>query len=66
MQKATSQVSGLPQNERIVLQYLSDSEMEKLKKNSLGKRVRYLREKMNVVFPGEYSLHKMANSNDVR
>jgi transcriptional regulator with XRE-family HTH domain len=60
MQKTTYQVSELPQNERIVLQYLSDNEMEKLKKKSLGKRMRYLREKMNVIFPGEYSLHKMA------
>ena len=47
-------------NERTVLKYLSDSEMENLKKISLGQRVRYLREKMNEAFPGEYSLHKMA------
>ncbi len=46
--------------ERTVLKYLSASEMEMLRKISLGQRVRYLREKMNEAFPGEYSLHKMA------
>ena len=47
-------------DERTVFKYLSDSEMENLKKISLGQRMRYLREKMNEAFPGEYSLHKMA------
>jgi transcriptional regulator with XRE-family HTH domain len=48
-------------NERTVLKYLTASDMETLKKISLGQRLQCLREKMNAAFPGEYSLHQMAN-----
>jgi len=50
----------MAQHGRTVLKYLSTSDMESLKKFSLGQRVRYLREKMKEAFPGDYSLHKMA------
>jgi transcriptional regulator with XRE-family HTH domain len=44
--------------ERTVISYLSEAELESLQKMSLGQRVRFLRERMDEVF-GEYSIKKV-------
>ena len=41
--------------EKSVISYLSDKELEELREISLGECVQYLCEKMNEVFDGEYS-----------
>jgi transcriptional regulator with XRE-family HTH domain len=45
--------------EASVLSYLSEDELESLRKMSLGQRVRFLRERMNQVFKGKYSINKV-------
>ncbi|MBC8228904.1 hypothetical protein H8E77_05070 [bacterium] len=45
--------------ERTVISYLSEKELELLWKMSLGQRVRFLRERMNEIFTGEYSIKKV-------
>lgn len=45
--------------EKTVIPYLSEEELEDLREMSLGERVHYLREKMNEVFQGKYSIKKV-------
>ena len=45
--------------EASVLSYLSEEELESLRKVSLGQRVRLLRERMDEVFKGKYSIKKV-------
>ena len=42
-----------------VVSYLSKKETESLRDMSLGQRVRFLRERMNEIFEGEYSIKKV-------
>ena len=47
--------------EKSVLSYLSEEELESLREMSLGKRVRFLRERMDEIFAGGYSIKKIIN-----
>jgi transcriptional regulator with XRE-family HTH domain len=46
--------------ERTVLSYISEDELEKLRAMSLGQRIRFLRERMDEIFEKEYSIKKVA------